>query len=334
MGNDMLADEGLFAMTPQVSNLLRDRYTEPPFSVLDRRGRAWITRDKKWKALGIQSELGRDVKTFNMGMDYARPDGKPIGNPEATPQTSTFSPTLCEIVYRWYSAPGHRVLDPFAGGSVRGVVAGAMARDYTGIELRGEQVEANREQAWIAGDHPPAWIAGDSAEQVPTMRADGYEADLVFSCPPYAFLEKYSDDPADLSAMKYPEFLDVYRGIIEASCAALRNDRYAAWVIGEVRDPKTGAYVGLETDTVQAFRDAGLSLLNRHVLTTPIGTAAVRTPKQFDTSRKAGNIHEMLYVFVKGDVRAAAEAAGPLSGDLSTTTLDEDVADASAGGAA
>lgn len=320
MNTDHLNDDGLFDMTPKASNLLRERYTEPPFTVLDRRGKAWIARDRKWKALGIQSELGRDVLTYNMGMDYARPDGKPIGDPNTTPQTSTFSPTLCELVYRWYSAPGHRVLDPFAGGSVRGIVAGAMARDYTGVELRAEQVEANREQAWIAGDIEPRWLAGDSAEVLPRMEDQGYEADLIFSCPPYAFLEKYSDDPADLSAMSYPDFLHAYRNIIFDAVSMLRPNRFAAWVVGEVREKGgDGSCVGLVPDTIQAFRDAGAELYNDHILLTPIGTAAVRTPKQFDASRKAGRIHEYLLVFVKGDARQATREA---SAELDVQDVD------------
>ncbi|MFT4288141.1 hypothetical protein [Nocardioides sp.] len=302
-------DGGLFDMTPQASNLLRERYTEPPFTVLDRRGTAWLARDRKWKSLGIRSEEGRDVKTYNMGMSYVRPDGKPIGNDETTPQTSTFSPTLCELVYRWYSAPGHRVLDPFAGGSVRGVVAGAMARDYLGVELRAEQVEANGEQAHIAGDVLPRWVAGDSAAVLPSLAPD-YEADLIFSCPPYAFLEKYSDDPADLSNMTYSDFLDAYRGIIRSAVDLLRPDRFAAWVVGEVREKGgDGSCIGLVPDTIRAFQDAGADLYNDHILLTPIGTAAVRTPKQFDASRKAGRVHEYLLVFVKGDARAATKAA-------------------------
>ena len=53
-----------------------------------------------------------------------------------------FDPVLCELVYRWFSAPGHLVLDPFAGGSVRGIVAAATGRAYAGIDLRDEQVQA------------------------------------------------------------------------------------------------------------------------------------------------------------------------------------------------
>ncbi len=37
--------------------------------------------------------------------------------------TSIFDPVLCELAYRWFCPPGGLILDPFAGGSVRGIVA-------------------------------------------------------------------------------------------------------------------------------------------------------------------------------------------------------------------
>jgi hypothetical protein len=61
--------------------------------------------------------------------------------------TSIFDPVLCELIYRWFSPPNGLVLDPFAGGSVRGIVASKLGRRYLGIDVREEQVEANRVQA-------------------------------------------------------------------------------------------------------------------------------------------------------------------------------------------
>lgn len=52
--------------------------------------------------------------------------------------TSVFDPCVCEMDYTWYTAPGDEILDPFAGGSVRGIVAHQLGRTYTGIELRQE----------------------------------------------------------------------------------------------------------------------------------------------------------------------------------------------------
>ena len=63
--------------------------------------------------------------------------------------TSVFDPVLTELCYAWFTCEGDTVLDPFAGGSVRGVVASIMGRRYTGVELRAEQVEANAAQGSV-----------------------------------------------------------------------------------------------------------------------------------------------------------------------------------------
>ena len=45
------------------------------------------------------------------------------------------------------SPPRGRVIDPFAGGSVRGIVAASLGRSYAGNDLSAAQVQANEEQA-------------------------------------------------------------------------------------------------------------------------------------------------------------------------------------------
>jgi len=227
-----------------------------------------------------------------------------------TTGTSVFDPVLTELIYRWFCAPGHHVLDPFAGGSVRGIVASKLGRRYTGVELRANQVMANRGQADVVlgvDDIQPSWIIGDSQSIMETC-AD-VSADLIFSCPPYADLEIYSDDPADLSAMTYEDFLTAYRAIIENSCKLLKPDRFACFVVGDVRD-KQGNYRNFVGDTVQAFRDAGLHLYNEAILVTAVGSLPIRIGKQFSATRKMGKTHQNVLVFLKGDARAAAEACG------------------------
>jgi DNA modification methylase len=293
----ILEDGGMFVMKPDPSAFLRDRFLEPPFTVLDRRGGSWQDRDRKWKSLGIQSEVGREAGlTFNIAQ-------------KGSNQTSVFSPTLAELMYRWYSRMGAVVLDPFAGGSVRGIVASALGREYVGIELREEQVLANRAQGDLGGGPVPKWIHGDSHEVLRGLLPESAgSADFVLSCPPYSYLEKYSDDPKDLSNMKYPDFLKVYREIIADTATVLAQNRFCAWIVGEVREKGgDGSCVGLVPDTIQAFRDAGMDLYNDHIILTPIGTAAVRTPIQFDASRKAGRIHEYALVFIKGNAKEATK---------------------------
>lgn len=227
---------------------------------------------------------------------------------ETSAGTSIFDPVLCELIYRWFCPPGGLVIDPFAGGSVRGIVASKLGRRYVGLDLRPEQIAANEKQAArICDDVPPRWIVGDSRDLA--QHAAGLEADLIFSCPPYGDLERYSDDPADLSTLDYPAFLAAYRTIVAAAVAQLRPDRFACFVVGDIRD-RQGFYRGFVRDTEQAFADAGAGLYNEAILVTAVGSLPIRAGKQFEASRKLGKTHQNVLVFCNGDPRRATEAVG------------------------
>lgn len=225
-----------------------------------------------------------------------------------TSGTSIFDPVLCELAYSWFSPKGGTVLDPFAGGSVRGIVASRLGRQYIGVELRQEQVEANRAQGDdLCPDLPPVWHTGDS-RNIDRICAD-VDADFIFSCPPYADLEVYSDDPSDLSTLKYEDFKPAYFEIIAKACGRLKEDRFACFVVGDVRD-KRGNYYNFVGDTVEAFRAAGLHYYNEAVLVTAVGSLPIRVGKQFTASRKLGKTHQNVLVFVKGDGKKATKACG------------------------
>ena len=252
--------------------------------------------------------------TKNFGQGRAKDFGTENNASEQT-GTSIFDPVLCEIAYRWFSPAGGIILDPFAGGSVRGIVAAKLGRQYIGVELREEQVSANRAQAnEICADEelPPAWICGDSMN-IDRLCAD-VDADMVFSCPPYADLEVYSDNPADLSTMRYEDFRAAYFEIIGKACARLKPDSFACFVVGEVRD-KRGNYYNFVGDTVEAFKAAGLSFYNEAILLTAVGSLPIRAGKQFSVSRKLGKTHQNILVFVKGDGKRAAHRCGTVEID-------------------
>ena len=237
-----------------------------------------------------------------------------------TSGTSIFDPVLCELAYRWFCPPGGTILDPFAGGSVRGIVASALGRQYIGIELRAEQVEANRQQAErICGDPMPVWHIGDS-RQIGQLCAD-VQADFIFSCPPYADLEVYSDNPADLSTLKYADFRRDYSAIIAATAALLKPDRFACFVVGDARDSK-GFYYGFPWHTIDAFEQAGLRLYNEAVLVTAVGSLPIRAGRAFEAARKLGKTHQNVLVFCNGSPKAATAAVGPV--EFGEITDDED----------
>ena len=125
---------------------------------------------------------------------------------------------------------------------------------------------------------------------------------MIFSCPPYADLEVYSDDPADLSNMSYDQFKNVYRRIINKAVLHLKDDRFAVFVVGEVRDNKRGGeYRGFVQDTIDAFVDAGCVYYNEIILVNSVSTAAMRASRQFNASRKVCKVHQNVLVFYKGN---------------------------------
>jgi hypothetical protein len=224
--------------------------------------------------------------------------------------TSIFDPVLCEIAYRWFCPPGGTIVDPFAGGSVRGIVAGHLGFQYIGVDLRDEQVVENRRQGGIVlePDKPqPVWHTGNSLNIDSICR--GVAADFVFSCPPYFDLEVYSDNPEDLSTLDYETFSGQYREIIAKSVALLKPNRFACFVVGDVRD-KQGFYRNFNGLTIEAFEAAGAKLYNEIVLVNVAGSLPIRVGKQFQSGRKVGKMHQNVYVFYKGDTRKIKELYG------------------------
>jgi DNA modification methylase len=268
-----------------------------------------------WVSLGIESECGRDVEVYpQKNFDalnirtgrgsFRRSDANDAGSIPVNIGTSIFDPVLTEVCYRWWCPAGGVVLDPFAGGSVRGIVASILGLKYWGCELRPEQVAANKCQLTVdtRGQFKPKWVRGDSADKLPGAP----RADFILSCPPYGNLEKYSDDPHDISAMTYVDFLAKYREIVTHACERLRQDRFAAFVVAHYRDRSAGVMRNLVADTVDAFQDAGAAFYNDVILVTAIGTAAMRANTNFVRgARKVVKTHQNVLVFVKGDAKKA-----------------------------
>lgn len=279
--------------------LLRDKFIEPPFSVLDTKNGHWKNRTRNWKAKGIQSEVGRDAKAFNT-QEWLRDKTKGVKGHQGTNDTSIFDPTLCELMYHWFCPVGGSILDPFAGGSVRGIVANYLGYKYTGIDIRPEQIESNNEQAKTIipkKANRPEWLIGDSNIELDRISLTGRAYDFLFSCPPYADLEVYSDLPGDISNKPYREFLVLYQSIIKKSVALLKPGGYAAWVIGEIRNKK-GNYVGFVPDTIAAFMDAGMVYYNEAVLLNHISAAAMRADGNMKY-QKLVKCHQNVLIFKK-----------------------------------
>ena len=278
----------LFGNPIERKKTIKERYIITPFSILDGNSGDWKDRLNRWKKLDIKSEIGRSKDlSFNKGLEKYMPNYT---------NTSIFDPVLCEIMYYWFCPINGKILDPFAGGSVRGIVASYLDYNYTGIDIRQEQIDSNIEQAQnIIPNKIPNWICGDSNKVLDSINE---KFDLIFSCPPYADLEVYSDLEDDISNMPYDKFLELYRSIVKKSCDKLKPGGYACFVVGEVRD-KRGNYIGFVPDTIKAFQDSGVHFYNEFIFKERgLFSAAFRVNNNM-RNKKNVKIHQNVLVFKK-----------------------------------
>src|SRR5210317_2025993 len=264
-----------------------------PFSVLDTRTKEWKDRKDYWiRGYGIQSELGRE-----------NTESKTIFWDDTT--VSIFDPVLCEMMYQWFVPKGGKILDPFAGGSVRGIVAEEMGFSYTGIDLSEEQILANRKQS-----EKPNWVIGDADKELFGMEG-GF--DFVWTCPPYYDLEVYSNHKDDLSTMRESQFDEKLESILYKSTIKLKPNRFFGIVVSEVRhsyetgDYHIGSYKGLVRKTIEMCERHGLKFYNDMILFNSQHQASRVGKTYFDRNRKIPSVHQNILVFVKGNPDIATE---------------------------
>jgi hypothetical protein len=117
------------------AGILTRRFGAPPFSVLDARTGDWAARKRLWHtAIGDRGE-SREATLWNPnGGDD--PVSQMIRSKGIAGGASLLDPVLTELVLRWFAPARGHVLDPCAGDTVGGFVAGALGHSFTGIELR------------------------------------------------------------------------------------------------------------------------------------------------------------------------------------------------------
>lgn len=299
------------------SNLLKDRYSWPPFSILNTISWDWQRRVDDWKNVILDSGNGRDVKRYNATpTNTFSSRGSEAKEAESI---SIFDPYLCELMYRWFSIPGMTILDPFAGGCVRGEVAAVLNRRYTGIDLSPAQVDANKEamvnlQSRYSGISGSAeWLCGDSDEILSSLV---HTYDMVLTCPPYFNLEQYTKDKRDLSRLPtYEDFLIKYESILKKTAEHLNEDCFFVIVVSEVRKNQQNLaesqYLGLVPDTIHILKNSCfLHYYNELILENNIGSLPIRVPRSFERTRKIGRHHQNILVFYKGHIENIEQKFG------------------------
>jgi hypothetical protein len=88
----------------------------------------------------------------------------------------------------------------------------------------------------------------------------------------------------------------------------LEDNSFAVLVVGDMRI--NGVYIDLVSETINAFRFAGLEYYNQLIyLQSPV-TAAMTAERSMNSSRKIPKCHQNVLVFVKGNPFISAERMG------------------------
>ena len=184
-------------------------------------------------------------------------------------------PQLMRQLIEFFTKPGERVLDPFAG--VGGTLLGATlaGRKATGIELNPEWFSVYREVCSRENLEVEETIRGDALEILQSLNGP---YDMVATDPPYNLnLERtmcdgkyentnrrtdytsFSEDPKDLSNLDtYEDYLDAMEAIMAECRRLLRDKRYLVLIVRDAY--QNGHYIMTHADLAKRGECAGLIL--------------------------------------------------------------------------
>lgn len=274
---------------------LEDWFVVPPFSILNSASSDWQLKKRNWMIKINDKAQVRKNTLSRCGHEEGSKNWQFMAIKGDT--TSILDPVMCEILLSWFTQDGFNTFDPFAGDAVFGFVSAYKNRPFEGIELRKEQVEFN--QALIDLHELNGKYFCDTSENMDKYIQNNSK-DFIFSCPPYADLEIYSDLENDLSNMPYDKFFEVIEKILINSVNKLKDNRFFCIVMGEVRHKNTGVYLGIIPKIITMLTNAGLSYYNEIILQTPIGNLHMRAGNYMNVTRKIGKQHQNILVFYKG----------------------------------
>ena len=117
---------------------LSDKFLIPPFDIFDARSQRWIERKKQWNSLIQDKAQARENSKVYSNIEYSNVNSAEV---------SILDAVLSEIINLWFVPfKGCNTLDCFAGDTVFGYVSSYLGNNFTGIELRQEQVDFNNKQ--------------------------------------------------------------------------------------------------------------------------------------------------------------------------------------------
>jgi len=226
-----------------------------------------------------------DIRKINGG--YVKGAG---GGPQ---KMSEFHAGVAENIIRYWSMPGARVVDPFAGRVTRAVVTTKLGREYYGYEITPNTHRRALAHFDRLGISPTLYL-GDGTK---LSKTEDNFSDLIFTCPPYYSIEKYESVEGQLSDNKsYSDFMNEIDLCVENCFRVAKAGSFCVWVVADFRD--NGNLLNFHGDTIQSFKKAGWS---HHdiIIMENISPFATLTQYQAACKRYVPKTHEYILVFRK-----------------------------------
>lgn len=181
--------------------------------------------------------------------DWATHSGSYRGN---------WSPYIPRNIILRYSRKNDIVLDQFLGGGTTLIETKLLQRKGVGVDINKEAINISKENVRFKkyGDYSPEIIHGDARN---LNFINDNTIDLICTHPPYANIIKYSkNNKRDLSILNLNQFIEEMGKVANESYRVLKNNKYCAILIGDIRRNKHMIPLGFRI--MQKFLKAGFVL--------------------------------------------------------------------------
>jgi len=204
---------------------------------------------------------------------------------------SEFNPHLCTMIVKFWSIPGHHIVDPFAGRATRGVITRMLGRTYEGYEIAPTTFGRTSRKVGALGGKVYC------ADGCRLLFTEDNCADLVFTSPPYFKQEGHEDAPSQLSTLdNYEAFMKKIAQCGRHMYRVMKPGAFLVWNCADFREKKK--FRLFHEDSSRVFQEAGLIPYDILIVEnlTPfafVGTSAAAL------QRRSIKTHEYLQVFRK-----------------------------------
>lgn len=238
------------------------------------------TFDKKIVDKVAQETLKEDFLEKARNKNYHKDFG-------ARSALSKFNTEYAWKLISFFSCEEDKIIDPFAGRT-RQIICQELNRDYEGFEINPKYAREG--------------IIIDDCVNIKSYFSPGV-FDLMFTCPPYWNMEKYSKDiEGDLSrCISYRKFLKLCSKRLKLCVECVKNNGLIIIVVADFR--YKNQFIPLHFDIINIVNEAGWSLYDLIILEmNPMSRRCFYA--QAITKRRMLTTHEYCLVFHKDTIIA------------------------------